>query len=85
MAESSDTLGIIYQNLNDAGCDKQTTEKCMSFVKEGNYSDMLPILSKYRAALLGTVRSGQKQIDCLDYLLYKIQNNKIGGKRYDEF
>ena len=25
MAEASDTLGIVYQNLKDAGCDEQTT------------------------------------------------------------
>lgn len=73
MAEATDTLGIIYQNLKDAGCDEQTTQKCMSFVKNGNIEGMLPILKKYRSALLGTVRCGQKQIDCLDYLIYKIQ------------
>ena len=66
MAEASDTLGIIYQNLQDAGCDERTTEKCM-----------LPILFRHRKGLLGTVRLGQKQIDCLDYLIYKIQKETV--------
>ena len=77
MAEANDTVGIIYQNLIDAGCDKETTEKCMSMVKNENYAEMLPILSQYRASLLSTVRFGQKQIDCLDYLIYKIDNDNI--------
>lgn len=33
MAEATDTLGIIYQNLEDAGCNKQITQRCMSLVK----------------------------------------------------
>lgn len=77
MAEATDTLGMIYQNLKDAGCDEQTTQKCMSLAKDGDTGGMLPILTQYRSALLGTVRSGQKQIDCLDYLIYKIQKETI--------
>lgn len=77
MAEASDTLGIIYQNLKDAGCNKQTTENCMSFAKNGNLGAMLPLLKQYRTALLGSVRSGQKKLDCLDYLIYKIQKEMI--------
>ena len=73
MAEASDTLALIYQNLQDAGCDIQTTEDCMSFAKNGNIKGMLPILQQYRKALLGSVRSGQKKIDCLDFLIYTIQ------------
>lgn len=77
MAEASDFLSMIYQNLKDAGCDAQTTEECMTLVKFGNYSGLLPILLVYRKTLLGTVRLGQKQIDCLDYLIYKIQKEMI--------
>lgn len=77
MAEATDILEMIYQNLKDAGCNEQTTQECMSFAKSGDTSGMLPILTKYRSALLGTVRSGQKQIDCLDYLIYKIQKETI--------
>ena len=77
MAEASDTLALIYQNLEDAGCDAQTTEECMSFVRAGNLEGMLPILMQYRKVLLGSVRSGQKKIDGLDYLIYKIQKDMI--------
>lgn len=39
MAEASDTLTLIYQNLMDAGCDAKTTENCMSFVRAGNFGE----------------------------------------------
>ena len=73
MAEAKDIYGSIYQNLIDAGCDRQVTELCMTFVKEGRLSDIVPVLTRHRKALLGSVHKGQKQIDCRDYLLYKIK------------
>lgn len=77
MAEANDTNGIIYQNLVDAGCDEKTIAQCMTIVEKGTYAEMLPILSQHRSGLLLAVHSGQRQIDCLDYLIYKIQNNSI--------
>lgn len=77
MAEANDTAGIIYQNLTDAGCDKNTLEKCMLMMKTGRYSEMLAILSQHRASLLSSVRGRQKQIDCLDYLIYRISKENI--------
>lgn len=77
MAEANDVYGIIHQNLIDAGCNEQTTERCMTFVKDENISGMLPILSKHRSLLLDSVHTGQKQIDCLDYLIYQIKKGKL--------
>lgn len=76
MAEASDTYRIIYQNLIDAGCDKSITDKCMLLVKNGKAFDMLPILSRHRKILLDSVHVGQKQIDCLDYLIYTLKKQK---------
>lgn len=77
MADASDTFGMIYQNLRDAGCDAQTVENCMTFVKAGRHAQILPILFSYRATLLETIRCGQRQIDCLDFFIYKIQKETI--------
>lgn len=74
MAEANDRYGSIYQNLIDAGCDEETAEQCMILAKEDRLSDMLPILVGHRKTLLGDLHKSQKQIDCLDYLLYKINN-----------
>lgn len=74
MAEANDVYGSIHENLIDAGCDTQTTEQCMALVKEGRNSAILPILLQHRKDLLETVHTGQKRIDCLDFLVYKIKN-----------
>ncbi len=76
MAEAHDTYNSIYQNLIDAGCDENITENCMSFVGNGRIVDMLPILTKQRKCLLDSVHKVQKQIDCLDYLIYKLKKQK---------
>lgn len=73
MAEANDVYGSIYQNLTDAGCDAKLTTQCMALFTSGRYADMIPVLTQYRETLLGSVRTGQKRIDCLDFLVYKLR------------
>ncbi len=73
MAEANDVYGRVYQNLVDADCDEETTQRCMSLMKDGRYMDMLPVLNRHRRVLLDRVHKGQKEIDCLDYLLYSLK------------
>lgn len=42
MAEANDVYGSICENLIDAGCDTQTTKRCMALVKESRNSAILP-------------------------------------------
>ncbi len=76
MAEASDTYAILYQNLVDAGCDEQTIENCMILYKKDR-KQMIPLLLKRKESLLDTVHDSHKQIDCLDYLIYKLKKNSI--------
>lgn len=76
MAEAHETSKIVYQNLIDAGCDEVTTDKCMRLLQLGKKSDIMSILSKHRATLLDSVHKGQKQIDCLDYLVYSLKKQR---------
>lgn len=48
MVEANDIHVSIYQNLIDAGCDTEMNDQCITFVENGGYSDMLPILTQYR-------------------------------------
>lgn len=73
MTVSHDIYKNLYQNLIDAGCDESITEKCMLLVNDGRTFDMLPILAKHRKCLLDSVHKSQKQIDCLDYLIYSLK------------
>lgn len=77
MSEASDTMGILHQNLIDAGCSKDLIETCMELAKANKWKHLLPLLSKQRINLLDSVHDGQKQIDCLDFLVYSINKKHI--------
>ena len=77
MAEASDTMGILYQNLIDIGCSEDLVVTCMEFAKAEQWNRILPLLSKQRSNLLDSVHYGQKQIDCLDFLVYSINKKHI--------
>ena len=80
MAEAFDTLGMLYQNLQDAGCDAQTVQACMALAEAGNASGMLGLLLKHRATLWQAVRAEQKKVDCLDYLIYALKKDAENAK-----
>ena len=51
----------------------------MELARQGDTRALLAALTRHRSGLLENVRTGQRQIDCLDYLIYQIQNGKTGG------
>ena len=73
MPEASDTKGILRQNLIDAGCNQKVVQQCMELAQGKKTAEMKRILARHRQTLLDTVHTGQKQIDCLDYLVYRIE------------
>ena len=77
MSEAPDTIGILHQNLVDAGCSKDLIETCMELAKANKWKRLLPLLAKQRINLLDSVHDGQKQIDCLDFLVYSINKKHI--------
>lgn len=76
MAEASDIQGIFYQNLIDAGCDRKMGQRCIFLTQRKQTAELLRLLSCHRKALLDAVHLKQKQIDCLDYLVYKIEKEQ---------
>ena len=76
MPEVSDTQGILRQNLIDAGCDQELVQRCIALTQEEKTMELLRILSRHRRALLATVHQGEKRIDCLDYLIYKLKKEQ---------
>ncbi len=77
MSEASDTMGILHQNLIDAGCSEDLIQICMELAKANKWNRLLPLLSKQRINLLDSVHDGQKKIDCLDFLVYSINKKYI--------
>lgn len=62
----------LIQNLKDAGCDAQTIENFMSDLHKGKEESSLKRLAIHRKKLLDSIHKEQKQIDCLDYLVYQM-------------
>lgn len=62
----------IIQNLRDAGCSEDIIECCMACLDCGKKTELLKRLENHRKGLLNKVHEGEKQIDCLDYLVYQI-------------
>ncbi len=79
MAEASDRRGLLLQNLKDAGCDEKTISKCMALATENDRKELLRLLSGHKRDLLKTVHSKQKEIDCLDYLVFILKQNEHKG------
>lgn len=73
MAEVSDYLGRLRENLTDAGCSQESIQACVSLARAERTPELLRLLSRHRKTLLDAVHRGQKQIDCLDYLIYQIE------------
>lgn len=67
----------LIQNLKDAGCDIQTIENFMSDLHKGKEESSLKQLAIHRKKLLDSIHKEQKQIDCLDYLVYQMRKSNI--------
>jgi hypothetical protein len=77
MPNARDKEALLRENLLDAGCSPEMTEKCLRCCQSGTLDEMLPALTSHRREVLSEVREKQRQIDCLDYL-----TNKIKSKEY---
>lgn len=62
----------IIQNLKDAGCSQETIDCCIACLDTGRKKELLERLEKQRKGILDKIHKGQKQIDCLDYLVFQI-------------
>lgn len=66
----------IIQNLKDAGCNHDIINAFIEDLKEGSIDDGMRLLAAHRRLLLEELHREQKQIDCLDYLIYKMEKTK---------
>lgn len=66
----------VLQNLKDAGCTDEMVEKFMALQDSEDEEQQIRLLSGHRKHLLEKLHREEKRIDCLDYLLYQMQNKK---------
>ena len=76
MIERTKQEQAVVANLADAGCDNEQIEQFMDFLKSGRKKAGMSLLAKHRRFLLDCYHAEQKKIDCLDYLIYKMNQNQ---------
>lgn len=64
---------IIFQNLEDAGCNLLIIEEFFKFYAVNNHKEILKILNNHKKELLNNLHKAQKQIDCLDFLIFSLK------------
>lgn len=63
----------VLQNLKDAGCSDQFIDEFFRLIKQNeSKKSIIKSLYKYKEVLLKSLHDYQKKIDCLDFLIYKI-------------
>ncbi|MCM1535652.1 MAG: hypothetical protein NC126_06990 [Clostridium sp.] len=68
----------VIQNLKDAGCDRKTIECFMKCMNQDDLNGQLRLMEEHRKCILDRVHKEEKQIDCLDYLVYQIGRSRAG-------
>lgn len=63
----------IVLNMKDAGCSDDTIQRFLLCYQADDIKGELKVLLNHRQVLLDGVHKGQKEIDCLDYLVYQIE------------
>ena len=70
----------LIQNLKDSNCSEDLIKVIVTLENKGEISKELKLLEFHRKNLLNSLHKFQKQIDCLDYLIFKIKT-KIKEKQ----
>ncbi|MCI8409516.1 MAG: hypothetical protein HFJ09_09665 [Lachnospiraceae bacterium] len=63
----------IKRNLTDAGCNHSQIEQFLDLMNKKNRQEQYRFLSNYRLKLLQKLHESEHQIDCLDFLVYSMQ------------
>ena len=65
---------LLIRNLKDAGCTERDIQRFLQLEQEGKQREQLRLLTAHRAALLDRLHASQRQIDCLDYLVFQMNH-----------
>ena len=66
----------VAENLRAAGCDTGTIEKFMDLGDAGKRGQQIELLNRHRRGLVERLHEEGRKIDCLDYLLNKMEKSK---------
>ena len=72
MAKPADEKQNLIQLLPAAGCVDREAGCIRACICAGEFDAARRLLRRHRAALLDELHRSQRQIDCLDYIVYQI-------------
>lgn len=57
------------------GCDESEKAEILKCSESGNIKGMIQLLRKRRQSILNKIHAEEKQISCLDYLVFQIEKD----------
>ncbi len=66
----------MIRNMEDAGCGEDLIQRFLHCYHTGDIKGGLRILSSHRQVLLDAIHKEEKEIDCLDYLVWQIEKEQ---------
>lgn len=81
MPDALNKCEVFLQNLKDAGCDETFIKTCMELIEEEKIIEIKKMLSNHKNEMMQDIRKRQKEMDCLDYLIYSLEKNKSKKRR----
>ncbi|MCM1113166.1 MAG: hypothetical protein NC399_07940 [Muribaculum sp.] len=71
----------MVQNLKDAGCDADQIADLCGLCGTGQTEEAVRALRRHRCRLMERLHQSQKRVDCLDYLIHKLEKERKTTKR----
>lgn len=68
-----DTEEDMIQNLKDAGCGNKQIQELVELYRKNKKDDIYQILTTHRKKVLDKIHKNEKQIECIDYFIYKMK------------
>ncbi len=70
----------IIDGLRDAGCSDELIELYGSAASD---CARICLLKRHRRELLDDIHSGQKKLECLDYLIYRLRSKETSNEQLE--
>ncbi len=75
--QSKETL----QCMKDCGCSEEQAMRYLALHQSDNISEQLQFLYCQRRKLMNELHDAQKKIDCIDYVIRQLEQQKLQGKK----
>ena len=69
--------------MRDAGCEEETIAKVYRLYADGQVDDAVKILRRHRCCLMEQLHESQGKVDCLDFLVRRLEKTSGKYKKYN--